>query len=167
MYMEGRRFTVGLVAGLLVALGVVTAAGSFGTSPASVLFGPTSGGAAVTSPEMATTTATASVTMGVTATTVMSATSSSAAVPNATNSSSQTYVVSVTTGATSTSSPATNGQSADTTARTPSFSSQLVNISKQPPLSNALILLPLLVAFLLGAVLYRASVRGRASSEEE
>ena len=166
--MEGKRFAVGLVAGLLVALGVVTAAGGLGTAPASVLFGPTSGSAGVTTAGVATTSATAPQTMTVTATTEMSATSSSAAIPNATNSGSQTYTVSVTTSSvTSASSPGTNNQNASTTAKSPNFSSQLDDISKQPPLSNALIFVPVLVAFLLGAVLYRASIRGGASSEEE
>ncbi len=159
--MEGKRFAVGLVAGLLVAVGVVTAAGSLGTAPASVLFGPTSGSAAVTTAGVATTTATAA----------MSATSGSAAFPNATSSGSQTYTTSVTTSTkasvTSASTPGANGQNADNAAKPPTFSSQLVDISRQPPLSNALILVPVLVAFLLGAVLYRASIRDRTSSEEE
>ncbi len=158
--MEGKRFAVGLAAGLLVALGVVTGAGSLGAAPASVLFGPTSGSAAVTPAGVAT----------ASATTAMSATSSSAALPNATNSGSQTYTTSVNTNSTfsvTSSSPGTNDQNTGTAAKSPTFSSQLVDISNQPPLSNALILVPVLVAFLLGVVLYRASIRDRTSSEEE
>jgi hypothetical protein len=41
------------------------------------------------------------------------------------------------------------------------YSSRVENIAQQPLLSNAVILVPVLVAFLLGAFLYRLSVRNR------
>jgi uncharacterized membrane protein YcaP (DUF421 family) len=40
------------------------------------------------------------------------------------------------------------------------------SIAQQPILTNAFIFLPVLIAFLLGAVLYRVSVKGRAENPE-
>jgi hypothetical protein len=45
--------------------------------------------------------------------------------------------------------------------------SQLANIAHQPIASNAEILAPVLVAFLLGAFLYRVAVQDREKSNAE
>lgn len=62
---------------------------------------------------------------------------------------------------------ATKGYFQTTTPASPSFSSRLTSIAQQPLVSNAVILVPVLLAVLLGAVLYRASVREGENDREE
>ncbi len=52
-------------------------------------------------------------------------------------------------------------------ASTPSYSSRVESIAQQPLLTDAVVFVPVLVALLLGAVLYRVSYRGREETGEE
>ena len=150
--MEGKRFGAGLAAGLLLGLVIVTASSGFAFglngSPLSNPFG-----GAVSSVKSAVTTSTA--------------TSSQPGSPlqntqNATlNGAGRT-----TTTTTTSSSPAVADLSP---ANGVKFSSHVDSIAQQPVLTNAFILLPVLFAFLLGAVIYRASMKrdGEKTEEEE
>ena len=141
--MHGKRFGVGLLGGLLLGLVVVASAGftnlgSFATlSPAS---GSYEVGRAVTT---ATTTSASSST---------NASAGSVAVPPVASTSS------------STSTAATNSSQGSTLnfaqAGIGQKNSNLDNIPSQPLLVNGIVFLPVLVAFLLGAILYRTSKRG-------
>jgi hypothetical protein len=166
--MEGIRFGIGLAAGLLVALVVVTVAGGLGVAPASVPFA--SKGIASTTPAQTSTTATLTATAVVT----IEASSTSSSRSSATSGGSIPYAVSenatLTTSGSSTSrisssttTPSlTNGTGALSSSVTgPSYSSAIDNIARQPLLSNAVIFVPVLLAFLLGAFLYRVSIRDR------
>jgi hypothetical protein len=166
--MEGKRFGVGLAAGLLVALAVVTIAGGLGTTPVSVLLAPKGivGGTSASPTTTATLYATATTVLSSGSTSISSATSG-ASIP-------QTVSGNETFGVTSTVSGTTASKSSSTapslsnavgtpssTATGPSYSSRVDSIANQPLLSNAVILVPVLIAFLLGAFLYRVSTRSR------
>ena len=153
--MEGRRFGIGIAAGLLLGFAVLTASGglaafSSGTSPASSSFN---------GPPAATTTASQAVT---TATLPKTATSTGGQPAYAGGSS-------VTTTSTSPLSPSSSGSDerglASTT--TPVYSSRVQSIAHQPVLTDALVFVPALLALVLGAVIYKASVRSRQSVGEE
>jgi hypothetical protein len=179
MSMEGKRFGVGLAAGLLVALALITTAGGFGSNPASVLLAPISNGG--TTKAIATASMSSTVTQTVTTTTAATATytlsRSSGTAGGYTQQNSTLYPATSTATSTSTASSKTTSNSSNpasigslnsaTSQGTPKYSSRIDSLATQPILSNAVILVPVLVAFLLGAFLYRISIRERAAGEEE
>ncbi|HXW94497.1 MAG TPA: hypothetical protein VEJ19_02170 [Nitrososphaerales archaeon] len=190
--MEGKRFGIGLAAGVLLALAVVTVSGGLGSSPLGT-FAPA---AAVSS-----TTTVASIAVTSSTTTVLSTVPSSATISSATTTtggsgnslnSNATYPYSVSTPSTtvtstvssisstiSSSIPASHSAGTSATSATngtpygslgPSETNkptQLANIAQQPIASKAEILAPVLVAFLLGAFLYRVAVQERERSSED
>jgi len=155
--MEGKRFGLGLAAGVLLGLGVIVASAGLGTGS---LYGSLSSGG----------------TYYMTAPTATSSTMTSAATVTSSQSSypvggivppgqkNETFSVETTT---TQGSPA-NGNSAANSASIQnslwSLSSNVNTLPRQPLLSNAAIFLPVFVAFILGAALYRAS---RQPDEEE
>ena len=200
MSMEGRRFGVGLVAGLLVALAVVALAGgaerygpaasptaftgglsnsvattSTTTGAIALTVTETATGAVTTYQSMTTAAATVTSTASMTVTTYGGATNSTAS--NSTNTLTMTSIASVF----STFSPPSTSSSTSSTwsnsftypsgeyinsapsANQPALSSRIDNIASQPAISNAVIIVPILVAFLLGAVLYRVSMREKSA----
>ena len=184
--MEGKRFGIGLAAGVLLALALVAVSGGLGSTPLTASFGP----AKSVSPASSTTLTTATVTMSATTTvpqTVTSAaltTSTTSGTPEASLTSNVTYPYSVSSSSTtltSTVSSVTNtasnsspgSQTATTNTNgtlynmiTPSGTgtnkpTRLASIAQQPIVSNAEVFAPVLVAFLLGAFLYRIVVQER------
>jgi hypothetical protein len=172
--MEGRRFGAGVLAGVLLAFVIVAAAGNLGSVPGAGIFAPSE------SAMTASSTSTVSATMADTVTSSSSSTISTApqsatssnatfgtgAASSTTSASMSSQTVSATTASSqkpigNLSSSLTNDQNAANSAGTPSFSSQIYNIVHQPALSNAVIFLPVLVAILVGTVLYKASIRDR------
>ncbi|MDA4127416.1 MAG: hypothetical protein OK452_09510 [Thaumarchaeota archaeon] len=147
--MEGKRFGAGLAAGLLLGLVIVTASsgfsfglyGSFTSSPAG----------------LASDTTVAKSTLSTTTQPISPASQNTS---NSTANLSGRLTTNTTTG-----SPPLGATFASST--TPVFSSHVANIAQQPILTNAVIFLPILVAFLLGAVLYRASTKRRADVTAE
>jgi len=182
--MEGKRFGIGLAAGILLALAVVTVSGGLGSSPLATLE-PARYAASTTTVASATITVSAT-TATQTATSTVSITSTTSASPGQSLVSNVTYPSTVTsssaTVSSTTSSVASNtfgsnsaSQSAGTSANggTPYYNlgpsgatkpTQLASIAQQPIVSNAEILAPVLVAFFLGAFLYRIVVQERERS---
>jgi hypothetical protein len=159
MTMGGKRFGLGLAAGLLLGLAVVTASGGLGSTLSPSYFGSfRSGNQAVSS-----------VTTTMTAVTILSSTAASSSnytpgYPISSLNSSSGSVTSVTTTSTT---PGSAAQNANNIAATPSFSSHLDSIAAQPFLSNVVILVPVVLALVLGAVLYLSSARSRREPAEE
>ncbi len=141
--MHGKRFGVGLLGGLLLGLVVVASAGF--TSFAFATLFPASG----PSYEVGRTVTTATMTATSSST---NASAGSVAAPPVVSTSS------------STSTAATNSSQGSTLnfaqAGIGQKNSNLDNIPSQPLLVNGIVFLPVLVAFLLGAILYRTSKRG-------
>lgn len=152
MDMEGKRFGAGLAAGLLVALVIVTASSGFVFGLNGSLFSNTAGGSDLAKSATTTTTSTSS----------NSASAPSQNAPNSTLSSAGRSTTS--TSSTTAPVPTVSDHGGSTTA--PQFSSRVGSIAQQPFLANAFIFLPILVAFLLGAVLYRVSTKRRAGNTE-
>ncbi len=165
--MDGKRFGVGIAAGLLFGLAVIAASGNLG-----VMFGSTFasfGPANPHSPAGAADTATA------TATTTITLTQTSVASSYTTVSGQVVFVVTPGNASNTVNSGASSGTTTTTSGGTDLKSLQAAifglpssrdashfdSISQQPLLTNAVVLVPLLVAFLLGAVLYRKSNRDR------
>jgi hypothetical protein len=140
--MDGKRFGVGLAAGLFVGLAIVVGSGGVGASPS--IF-------AALTPAQA----------GSVASTTTAATATSTA------SSSTTTPPDYSTGGLNGLNSTVTTTSASTTGSQKilfglvGVSSGLSSISTQPPASNAIIFVPVLVAFLLGAIIYRASNRNK------
>ena len=184
--MEGKRFGIGLAAGVLLALALVAVSGGLGSTPLTASFGA----ARSVSPASTTTIATATFTMSATTTvpqTVSSTpltTSTTSGIPegsftsNVTSpysfSSSSTTVTSTVSSVTNTANNSSTGsQTAATNTNgilynviTPSGTgtnkpTRLASIAQQPIVSNAEVFAPVLVAFLLGAFLYRIVVQER------
>ncbi len=163
--MDGKRFGVGIAAGLLFGLAIISASGNLGAvlgSP-SVFFGPAQSGGTVHN--TATNTATLTQTVTTAASTSTSGTPLYVTSGNTTDNMSG--------GTTTASSAATNAvsdlkslQAAISGLTPPSDASRFDSISQQSPLTNAVVLVPLLVALLLGAVLYRKSNRNREKPSE-
>ncbi len=162
--MEGRRFGFGLAAGLLFALAIVSAAGGFGASYSWT--GSLSPVHQSASPATTTTFGAATTT----ATAVMSTTTGP-----------PIYDVSGNTNGTS-NAPQSGGSTTTTTSGTStvpqkdlqafaavltplSGASRVNSIARQPALSSAFLLIPILVAFLIGALAYRVSNRSNSKSE--
>jgi len=189
--MEGKRFGIGLAAGILLALAVVTVSGGLGSTP-SALFAPSaaspSSTTTVANTAVATTTSTISMTtIPQTSTYTVSSTSTTSGGSESSLNSNVTYSASpasttVTSTVSSVSSTANNSNQASlsvvtsTTSTTPYYvvtpsgtskPSQLASIARQPVVSNAEILAPVLIAFLLGAFLYRVTARERERSSRD
>jgi hypothetical protein len=180
--MEGRRFGAGLAAGLLVALALVVVSGGLGATPFTALLAPSG----TASPSSSTTVATLTFTMSTTTTpqaAILTSTASAttSAPPGSLVSNVTTpYQPSTTTFGTVSSTITTstlsnqNNQSAATAATnangTPYYAAspsgtnkptRLASIAQQPIVSKAEILAPVLIAFFLGAFLYRVAVQER------
>ena len=163
--MDGKRFGVGLAAGLLLGLGIIVASGGLGSSPA--IFGPALNPSQAGASAATTSVNSAATTLTLTATLSSSTSGSPAYSVNHTNSTGG----SLSNIPSSVSSTTTTGEKNLTAAQgsngiSPSYSSRIVSIGQQPLLSNAVIFVPVLVAFLLGAILYQASNRNRKESEK-
>ena len=178
--MDGKRLGLGLAAGMLLALAVVTVSGGLGSTPLAS-WAPAENAASTTTVATSTV-ATSTATFTETATSTMSITSTTSASPGSlvsnvtypsSGGSSSTTVTSTARSvfsSTTSSNPA--NQSAGTSANggTPYYNlgpagttkpTQLASIAQQPIVSNAEIFVPVLVAFLLGAFLYRVAVQER------
>ena len=141
--MDGRRFGVGLVAGLLFALAIVAASGlASGTSSFSLAPANVASSTATSSTVTASTTAT--VPQGGLYTSV------------------NTTLSNLSSNASQASANAANGNGPTFTV-----SSSVASIDHQPLLSQALLFAPIAVAVLLGVLLYRISARGRIDNDEE
>jgi hypothetical protein len=182
--MEGKRFGVGLAAGLLVGLALVAVSGGLGATPLSY-FGA-QGRAAVTTAASSTSTMTVTSATSpiVTYTVATTTTSGWSSIPSQSSngtaalSTSTTIIFSVSSTSTSTTNGPPSGESVvtNTNGGTPNggfapaanYNPTLVaNIPRQAIVSNAEILAPILVAFLLGAFLYRVAVKEREGSDAE
>ncbi len=172
--MDGKRFGVGLAAGLLVALAIVGASG-LANSPLTASFAKYSAGPAVTTAASSTSFSVTSTSTAVAMTNGVTTTSSSVMYTATTNTVPEGTLsnVSAATTSTSTESKSVNsstpqghtfGTAAQNAATQPS---NLANIPTQPVLSTGFVLVPVLVAFLLGALLYRASVGNREKDAED
>ena len=148
--MEGKRFGAGLVAGLLLGIVIVAASSGFASglngSPLSSIFGGD----------------VSSVKSTATSTT---ATTSQPASPPSQNALNATLGAGRATTTTTTGSPAASADMGLTSG--PKLSSHVDSIAQQPILTNAIIFLPVLFAFLLGAVLYRASTKREGVTTED
>ncbi|HUI23136.1 MAG TPA: hypothetical protein VLY82_01950 [Nitrososphaerales archaeon] len=189
--MEGKRFGVGLAAGLLLGLALVAVSGGFGSTPLAQ-FGPNLGAAGTTEMTSTSTTAVASSTIPTVIYTVSATTSNGgSSTPSLSTNSTTPYTSASTTtfSITSTSTLSTTSTQAGTTSGSPAGQSagtsansatdgsvapgvkanpsHLVSILQQPIMSNAEILVPVLVAFLLGAFLYRVTREGGRSDAED
>jgi hypothetical protein len=149
--MEGKRFGVGLVAGLLFALVIVTASSGF-------TFGLI--GSPFPSPYGGTASSLKSASTSTTATTSQPASPPTQSTQNATFAGSGHSTTTTTTS----SSPAAADLGPANGAK---LSSHVDNIAQQPILTNAIIFLPVLFAFLLGAVIYRASIKREGNLKDE
>jgi len=181
MTMEGKRFGVGLAAGLMVALALIAVSGGLGSTPVTV-FNEAKGSA---SPAASTTVTSATMTLSST-TNLPNVTYTTSGVPTTTGSgenlnTNETFgsaTVTTSEGASSTSQPS---ESAATNAASSvgglifnfnslsgaNLPSRLGTIAQQPATSNAEIFAPVLVAFLLGALLYRAAAPERERTDAE
>jgi len=151
--MEGKRFAVGLFAGLLLGVAIITASGGLvtlspGTSPAAK---NTQEGSVLTTTALATETTT-TLQSGITSTGVPSYVAAG-----------NKSLTSTTTTPAAPGSNSVNGVQAGTTSTsaTPAYPSRVQSITQQPLLTDSVVFVPVLVAFLLGALLYRASSRGK------
>lgn len=146
MSMDGRRFGIGLAVGVLLGIGVVAASGVLGASQ--VPFLPSSASYTTKIDTVTTTSATASATSAQTG-------AGDSGTPGTTNGSS-TAAETTTSGTSSLSFPSANPPS-----------SRFASVASQPLAIDGLLLVPILVAFLLGAAAFKASARGRTVSEKE
>jgi hypothetical protein len=148
MNMEGKRFAAGMLGGLLLGLMVIASAGFTFYSSSFARAGsanyPAAQGAGVTT----TATVSTSTTHGGNASAGLFSAVSKSTTSTITSSNLNTTQVVV---------PFSAVQGATTGPRSPS---RLDSILTQPPLTSGFILLPILVAFLLGAILYRTSGPG-------
>ena len=185
--MEGKRFGAGLAAGLLLGLALVAVSGGLGESPLAQLYAPrgaagtteASSTLVVTMSSTTSPTATTAATSTVTATTTyggstgpsLSSNESSSYASTSTATGGISYTITSTTNASlgnqSAATSASNGAGAAVTPSGVYRPSQLVNIPQQSIVSDAEILFPVLVAFLLGAFLYRVTTAEREKPEAE
>jgi hypothetical protein len=150
MSMRGKRFGMGLAAGVL--LGVVVVAMSGGLGASQIPYAP----AALNS---ATSEATA------TSTTTYSAESTVPATTSQGTSGQNSTLVFSTSVSTITSSTVPSFSAFNAISGLPS--SKIAAVAVQNPASNAFLVVPVVVAFLLGAALYRASVKGKGADDKE
>ncbi|HKT21856.1 MAG TPA: hypothetical protein VJR06_04485 [Nitrososphaerales archaeon] len=152
MNMEGRQFGVGLAAGILLALTIVAASGGLGL--AQTVFAPSS------AQETAATTTTW-------VTTVYSATTSAptGSVTYGGNGTAVTPATTTTASATGTSAGSSNLLLGSIQAALPS--TRYAAVASQSPASNAFLIVPVLLALILGAVLYRAYAKRMPTGDEQ
>lgn len=161
------RVGIGLAAGLLVGLAIITAAGGLGSTGLVPDFGTF---AAVQASTSTITTSTQSTMTG-------SIQSFTTTAPYPTGSGNGTQVVtstaSVTGGPAVSTSTSTASSTPPTAALSPAYnqvmvpSSRFSSIAQQPVYSNVILVIPLLVAFLLGALIYQRSIRGKNALAED
>jgi len=178
--MDGKRFGIGLAAGLLIGLAVVASAGGLGSTPVSSAvhdalrgnFGPSA--AATTTTTLVTSTVAGSTSTNTAGVPVYSGNSSQSGSSGGTKAiTSSTTAQGSTTGNPNTNpSTASNGANqADLNALvaglTPKFSSNVASIPQQAPLANVFVFVPVALAFVLGAVLYLSSRRNREEPDDE
>lgn len=151
--MEGKRFGVGLVVGLLLAVGVVVASGGLGSlssAGSQALYPAASESATIT------VASTSSATSG-TGTPHGSTTPNSSASLNSMN---ETYSVT-----SATTAPLTINSVPSSIGYMPS--SRLAAVGAQSPTVNALLAVPVVLALLLGLVLYRTAAKNRTAPKDE
>ena len=172
--MEGKRFGVGLAAGLLLALALVAVSGGLGSASLPV-FGPAPAASTTTA---ATTTVTMSVTTTSTATYALSSTTTSLGTPLGSLSGNVTSPRQVATTTTTSPNPSQAAQTAANNANNGATYStifpsgaknptHIASIAQQPLTSNAVIVAPVLAAFLLGAFLYRVVVQEKERPDSD
>jgi hypothetical protein len=171
MTMEVKRFGLGLLAGFVLAFAVVAVSGGLGPALGPSSFSPSLNTSSSSTFYITSTTAYATLSVTAATTTVSSSSSTlsgvtsegSAAHPLSGNGTtatrSTTTAISISSSST-VPTPSNEGSIGLTTAH-PGYSSRIDSISQQPLLSTTIILIPVLVAFFLGAFLYRVSVRDR------
>ena len=149
--MDGKRFGVGLVAGLLLGLVIVAASSglSFG------LFGSFSAASYPTGGQVNYSMTTAATSTAATSTTTAQLAPST---PRSSSNSTGSLVTSVS--STTSGGPWSNIIASLSTPPGPAYSSRVVSIARQPLSANIVIFIPVLLAILLGAVLYVGSRRG-------
>ena len=170
MSMDSRRFGGGLAVGILLGLVVIAATGLAAVPEAAPV---TNYAATTTAPT--TTFSTSSTTVFASTTSAATSTSTSvqytygAGQPNSTSQSATSYTVTSSTPAGVKASTATHSSPFDflQTGLTSLPSSSFAALSTQSPHANAFLVVPILVAFLLGAVLYRTTLKTRAPPEDE
>jgi len=180
--MEGKRFGVGIAAGLILGLALVAVSGGLGGTPLAQL--SPRGGAVSTTTASSTLilTVTATSASTVTYTVATSTTTGGSSIPSQwsngtkayTSTSTTTVITSAPASSTSNGTPSESGATNATSGVTDGAfipagnnPTRLANIPQQPIVSNAEILVPVLIAFLLGAFLYRVTVRERERSDAE
>jgi hypothetical protein len=149
--MEGKRFGVGLTAGLLLGLAVIVASSGFGTGQLYGTFGPAA-------PYRAGSVATSSTVTEAATTTTQSSYPVAGLTGNLTVSQGSATITTTTQGSVAFGN--STGKSVNQANALSSLSSNVDNIPRQPLISNAVIFIPVFVAFVLGAALYRASRLG-------
>ena len=153
--MEGKRFGFGLVAGVLLGLGVIVASAGLGA-------GSIYGSLGAEGQFSAVTTATSSTVSTMATTTGQSSYPTGGIVPPPVEGVTQSGATTTTQGSMVFGN--SSGNSANLQNSLSSLSSNVNSLPHQPLLSSAVIFIPVFVAFLLGAALYRAS---RQPNEEE
>jgi len=190
--MEGKRFGVGLAVGLLLGVALVGVSGGLGFTPIAQ-FSVNRGAASTTEVTSTSSQTLSSATLStVTYTASTTTTTGGSSNPSQWTSATNAYpsTSTATLGTTSTTTLSITSSSAGTTPASPADQgsaangnggttgglsnpglnfgpSHLANIPQQPIMSNAEILVPVLVAFLLGAFLYRVTMKEREGSGVE
>jgi len=154
--MDGKRFGVGLVAGLLLGLVIVAASSglSFG------LFGSFSAASYPTGGQVNYSVTTAATSTAATSTAATSTTTAQLAPSTPRSSSNSTGSLVTSVSSTTSGGPWSNIIASLSTPPGPAYSSRVVSIARQPLSANIVIFIPVLLAILLGAVLYVGSRRG-------
>ena len=177
--MEGRRFGVGLAAGLVLGLALVAVSGGLGATPLAYFSSQERAASTTTAASVTTVTMTSTSPQTVSITVESTTTTGGSSIPSqnsnvssATTSTTTTTRTATSISASTTTNSGSNSQSAAGNANggttysglTPAENhgpSRLVNITQQPIVSNTEILVPVVIAFLLGAFLYRVALRER------
>jgi hypothetical protein len=148
MSMHGRRFAIGLVVGVLLGVGVVIASGGLGLSQT----------------EFSPITVQGSVSTTITAATTANTASSTSLPPATTATQGATgpggnYTLESTVGSPAAAHPVLFGLNSVLSSLP---SSKFAAVAAQSPAANAFLVVPILLALVLGVLLYRASTGGRA-----
>jgi hypothetical protein len=154
MSMRGRRFGMGLAVGVLFGVVVVAMSGGLGASLISFAPATNSSATSVTTTAATTTFTTESIGL---VTTPQGTTTQGSSGQNAT--------LYVTSSVSTTTSPTVPSVYFNSISALPS--SRIAAVAVQNPASNAFLVVPVVVAFLLGAALYRTSTKGKVAGDKE
>ena len=159
--MDGKRFGVGLAAGLMVGLAIITVSGGIGSS-----FGLYDSLGSQNGANLASSTTTEAA--GLTTSTASTSSSTSGAPAYVvTPGSNSTLTSTVSSNTYTTDQKAAHGAASGFSANPFVFSSNIASIAQRPATSNAVVFIPVLVAFFLGAIVYRASNRSKEETDED